>query len=404
MPRITNIEVAQKNLPLRIVLLVLAIAIAIGAFAYGISSALSTKPGWAEIEASTSGLNCSEDFVLSYNLGAGETSATAESKALKLLYGQLTENAYQIFDNGFESEDVHNIRYVNSHINEEITVEPALHKALSAIAGSGNRSIYLAPVYALYLPLLLCENDISAAQCDPQKQPEILEFISQTAAFANNPDMINIEILDGQKLVLRVAQEYLTFAEQNEISYFLDFSWMTNAFIADYIADALIENGYTNGYLASHDGYTRNLCSAEQYFSLNVFQRVDKDVIIPATWHYPGGTSVVTLRDFPLSEDDRWSYYAYEDGRIASVLIDPADGKEKSVTSAMTCYASTASCSDILLNMAPLYLAETLDTQQVSALKEKGIFTLLSDGKAIYTNDTSLQIQLYEGYSKVMFE
>ena len=78
MPRITKIEVAQKYLPVRIVLLALAIVIAIAAFGYGISAWLTTKPGWTAIKVNSANINCSEDFLLNYNLGAGEASATAE--------------------------------------------------------------------------------------------------------------------------------------------------------------------------------------------------------------------------------------------------------------------------------------------------------------------------------------
>ena len=404
MPRITNIEVAQKNLPVRIILLALAIVIAIGAFAYGFTKLLTTEPGWTAIEVTPSELNCGEDFVLNYNLGAGETSATAESKALKTLYGQLVVDAYQIFNNDFESEELHNIRYLNEHINQEITVDPALYQALGEIVKAENRNIYLAPVYAQYLQLLVCENDLSAAQYDPQLQPETKAYITDVVQYANNPEMINIEILGENKVRLNVSAEYLSFAEENEIEYFLDFSWMKNAFIADYIAQKLTENGFSNGYLASYDGFTRNLYAANSDFGLNLFYREGQDVSIPATIHYPGGCSAVMLRDFPLNENDRWCYYAYANGRIANLMIDPADGNEKSAVSSMVCYSKDATCSQILMSMIPLYIADALNAQGVNALKDSGVYSVYPDGKAVYTNDSQLKIELFNGYSKMIIE
>ncbi len=404
MPRITNVEVTKKNLPLRITLLVLALIIAAVAFGHGISSCLSKEPGWTTIEVSTGGLSCSEDFAFYYNLGAGQMSATAEHKELKTLYAEATTTAYQLFHNDYASDELNNIRYVNQHINQEITVEPALYNALNEIAASSNRSIYLASVYAQYQQLFVCENDIEAAQYDPVRQPETVDYITKAAAFANDPQMINIEILDDQKVAVRVSQAYLSFAEEMGIEYFLDFSWMTNAFVADYIADVLIENGFTNGYLASYDGFTRNLCSDDQNFGLNVFQRSGKDVYLPATLNYPGGFSIVSLRDFPVSEDDRWHYYAFDDGRIAHLMIDPADGVEKSAVSMMICYSKSASCAQILLNMAPVYVTDALDAAQVNALKDMGIFAVYPDGNTVCTNDADLNIQVYEGYSKHIIE
>lgn len=404
LPRITNIEVARKNLPLRIILLVLALVIAFGAFAYGISSLLTTKSGWTDIKVNSANLNCSEDFVLSYNLGAGEMSATAENKQLTALYTKATEDAYQIFYNEYASDDLHNIRYVNAHINEEITVEPALYKALSAVVKAENRSIYLAPVYAQYTQLFLSESEVEATQNDPRRQAETSAYIAEVVKFANDPQMISIEILDAQTIRLNVSHEYLTFIAANEIAYVLDFSWMVNAFIADYIAEVLLENGFSNGYLSSYDGFTRNLLKTEDKFALNVYNRIGRDVSLPAALEYTGGCSIVSLRDFPLSESDRWHYYAFEDGRIASLLLDPADGAEKSTVAALISYSRSASCADILLSIAPLFIADSLDTQQVNALTEEGIYTVYPGADAVYTNDDSLSISLYGDYSRKTIE
>ena len=181
-------------------------------------------------------------------------------------------------------------------------------------------------------------------------------------------------------------------------------SWMTNAFIADYIAGVLIDSGFTNGYLTSYDGFTRNLCDSEQSFSLNVFQRVEKDILIPATMEYSGGCSIVALRDFPIDGTDRWHYYAFEDGRIANLMIDPADGTEKSAVTGMISYSRNASCAEILLSVAPLYIQESLDSQQINGLVQKGIYTVFPDGNTVYTNDASLSLKLYDGYSRANIE
>lgn len=405
MPRITNIEVSGKNLTLRIVLLALAIVIAIGAFWYGFSTLFGLEPGWRTVEVTSVNLNCSEDFVLSYNyVDAADVSAAAQNKRLTALYSKATEDAYQLFNNEFASVELHNIRYVNEHLNEEITVEPAIYDALRAIAEAGNRSIYLAPAYAQYQQMFVCESDADAKQYDPQSDPEIKAYIAQIAQFANDPGMIDIQILGDQRLKMQVAQEYLDFIKENEIRYVLDFSWMTNAFIADYIADILIDNGFTNGYLASYDGFTRNLYNADYDFELNVFHRIGNDALIPATIVYPGGKSIVALRDFPINEQDRWHYYAFQDGRIASLMLDPADGSEKCAVTSMVSYSQSAGCVEILLSAAPLYLADALDTQQLNNLAEKGIFTVYPEGKSVYTNDEALHIKLYESYTKQPIE
>lgn len=44
---------------------------------------------------------------------------------------------------------------------------------------------------------------------------------------------------------------------------------MKNAFITDYVADVMIDNGYTLGSLTSYDGFTRNLDQTSAITKLN---------------------------------------------------------------------------------------------------------------------------------------
>ena len=392
LPLLTKIELTQKNLPLRIALFAVAVAVAIAAFGYGISALLNQEPGWNEIKVASGAPNCSRDFILNYYLGGGEVSASVESKQLSTLYTKATEDAFRLFSNEYTAEDFHNIQYVNAHVNQEITVEPGLYTALEQIVKAKNRSIYLAPVYMEYQRMFLCEADAEAAQYDPVRQPELAEYISKICTFAHDSQMINIQLLGENRVRLHIDQAYLEFAEENGIEVYLDFSWMTNAFIADYIAQMLIDNGFTRGYLASYDGFTRNLWQGEQTFGLNVFAQEGNDIVMPATVEYPGGNSVVTLRSFPLSETDRWHYYAFLDGRIASLLIDPVTGKEMRAVSALTCYSATGGCADILLAMAPLYLSEQLDTQALNDLVQQGIYAFYPEENVIFCNDPALKI------------
>lgn len=80
---------------------------------------------------------------------------------------------------------------------------------------------------------------------------------------------MNVELLGGNQVKLSVSDDYLAFAEKNFISDFIDFSWMKNAFITDYVADVMIDNGYTLGSLTSYDGFTRNLDQTSAITKLN---------------------------------------------------------------------------------------------------------------------------------------
>lgn len=393
---VTKIELSGKHFTLRLVLAVLALLVALGALGYALVGVLNTDPGWKQVEASTDQLNCSADFVLNYYLGDAGISATEEYRALSLLYTQATENGYRIFTKDEQFESVHNVCYVNAHVNEDITVDPALYDAFAKIQAAGNRCVYLAPVYVEYNRMFLCENAQEAARYDPGQNSEIMAYVTELAAFANDPEMIDIVLLGDNRIRLQVSQEYLSYAQENGIEEFLDFSWMKNAFLADYIAAMLAQEGFTRGYLASYDGFTRNLDDSGSVYTLNVFDRLEDVIYMPARMDYAGAMSIVSLRNYPMSESDRWHYYSFTGSRIATVFLDPADGVSKSATDNLLSYSRTGGCAEILLRIAPLYLADSLDTDGLNALTGEGIFSLWGEEQVLRYNDQALTLELVQ--------
>ena len=123
---VDKISLSEKNVVLRLIGVVVLLVIAAFAFAYAINGWLSTESGWTTIEAdSASEINCSNDFVFSYHLGRGDTSATVENKALRIIYTDATEKAYQLFHNKEKFDAVNNIYYINQHPNEVREVDTA---------------------------------------------------------------------------------------------------------------------------------------------------------------------------------------------------------------------------------------------------------------------------------------
>lgn len=97
---------------------------------------------------------------------------------------------------------------------------------------------------------------------------------------------------------------------------------MKNAFITDYVADVMIDNGYTLGSLTSYDGFTRNLDQTSAITKLNAgpdtsgtaeenadysFNLYDRqgNIIYPAgVMHYDGAESIVSLHNYPMSDKE----------------------------------------------------------------------------------------------------
>ncbi len=371
------------------------LAIGAAAFVYGFMQLLSSDEGWQQIQVSSgAGLSCGDDFVLLYDLGRSGAGVSAEKRGLTAVYTEAAVKAYQLFDNLGSYEDVHNVWYLNRHPNETVDVDPALYAALKQVQRSGDRSLYLGPVYEAYDGMFTCDGDWQAEEYDPRQNEPLGEYFARCAAFARDPASVAVELLEGGQVRLNVSEEYLAFAREEEIGSFIDFNWMKNAFIADYLAQALAEKGYTHGALSSYDGFVRNLCAGEETFQFNIYDRG----IPAAALTYTGPMSIVYLRSYPMSAEDAQRFYAYENGQIRSAYVDPADGLCRTAWDDLAVCGPEESCAGLLLALSPLYVAERPDTGALTALAERGICSIrCEDGKVLCT-DPDLTLTPAEGY------
>ncbi len=392
---VTHVELSEKHKKLRLFLICLLLAIAVVAIGTGIYSMLNTKPGWQIVEANASDINSSEDFTFQYRFSG--KNATADRKKLSMLYSDAMEKSYWLFTPNQSAEDFSNVYTVNHSANKEITVDPVLYDAFSRMEKYGSRHLYLGPVYAQYDNIFYSDSDVQAKDLHPAHNPEIAQYVAQLVAFAQDPAAINLELLGENRVKLSVSDEYLSFAQTHEIENFIDFNWMTNAFIVDYFASILQENGYCDGFIASVDGFTRNLDTSGAAFSLNVLDRVDTALYPAAVMEYKGPGSIVYLRDYPMVEEEKYSFYTWETGEITSCQIDPADGMCKSSLSNLITFSKEEGCADVLLQIAPIYLADQFHADALNALADKGLYSVWCEDSTVYYNDASLRIlSLYE--------
>ncbi len=403
---VERIELSEKNVKLRVVLLVVFVIIALVALATGLSALLSSDPGWQKVEVNSSSWHCGDDFVLHYEFGGGALSATAENKKLTAVYTAAAEQAWQLFLS--DTPEKGNLAQLNAHVNEPVAVDPALYDALALAVRYESRHIFLATVYDAYSQVFSFEDPKEAAEYDPGQNQEELDYVRAAAAFANDPAAISLELLENGQVKLHVSDDYLTFAKEQEISRFVDFGWMGNAFIADFLAEKLTENGFTNGYLASYDGFTRNLDTRSESYSVNFFDRQGDQLYIPARMEYTGAISMVFFRDFPLSDQDRWHYYSFPNGRTSTTMVDPADGVDKAAVPSLMGYSRNLGCAELTLQLAPLYVADTLAEDALQALTGQEIYAIWTQGTELRYNEATVSLTLLPdtgiAYTKALIE
>ena len=399
MDRVERIELSQTHIGLRLGFAILLLVIAVSAFAYGISTLFTADPGWQVIEASSSAAtNNSGDFTLLYELGAGDLSATAEKKALVNAYTEAAVTAYRLFSADESFEGVTNIYDLNQHPNEVLTVDGALYEAFELLERSGDRSVYLGPVYELYNGLFFCQEDWQTEDFDPYVNPVIADYFMEAAAYAGDRSSVQIELLGDGQVRLRVSEAYLTFARTNETSRFIDFAWLTNAFIADCLAETLAEQGYTHGSLSSYDGFVRNLDSRELDYAVNLYDFTDGTVYPAGVMRYRGPGSIVYLRDYPLNGEDGQRMYRLKTGEVRTGYLSPEDGRCKSAAHNLIAYSDRLGCAEIALRIAPIYVADKLDATALEGLAGSGIQSIRMENRVIRGTDTGLTLtDLYEG-------
>ena len=398
---VTRVELSESNVKLRWIAICVLLAIAAVAIGYGFSLALRTEPGWQEVSVNSDQINCSQDFTLMYDFGAGDVNPTAQYKKMEILYTDLTEEAYRLFHS--EADGADNLHALNTRVNEAVTVAPALYQALNQIVESGNRHVFLAPVLELYDPVFLSSTDAEAALYDPMKEPERQTMVREMAAYCADSAMVDLQLLGDSQAMLVVSEEYLAYAEEYGIDVFLDLGWMTNAFIIDYMAQALQAEGHVYGYLTSVDGFTRNLDIRDGRYAQNIFHCQDSNVYMPAILEYSGELNLVTLRNYPMSEQDRWKYYAYGDGSITSVFLSTKDGLSHSSIDGITAYSTDTGCAWMLLRLAPVFTAEEFDAQSLEVLTQEGIHSIYCQDRTVIHTDESAEPKLQDSSYKVSF-
>lgn len=369
-----RIELNEEHVGRRLLLTIILLLIGGGALAYAVSQFFAPQSEWITIEANSSaGITCAPEFEFLYHLGSGELSPTAERRAVTDAYTRLCRNAFLNFHNQLEEEGVDNLYAINRHPNEELAVDGALYEALAAVERSGDRTLYLGPVYDRYGSLFYCEDDSQLVDFDPRLSPEVAREYQEYAAFARDPQAVRVELLGEDRIRLFVSEEYLEYARREGVESFIDFAWMRNAFIIDYLARELTAQGYTRGVLASCDGFIRCLDESGEEYSLLIYDRQQEKTCSVAVMCYQGPRSIVCLRDFPVNALEETRFYRLRSGEIRTPYVDTADGLCRNAVSSLTGYAGDKGCGEILLELLPVYIADALQEDALEALAKRGI-------------------------------
>ena len=388
---VEKIEVSTEHIGLRIAAFVILLLVGLTALAYAFMRFITPGTGWEEIQANSAAVtNCSSDFTLQYNLGA-ERSATIERREIVTAYTEACVIAYRQFNTDEHFEDTINLYDVNHAPNKVITVNEPLYSALemAVAADTPDRTLYMGPAYHVYQNVFFASDDSELVDFDPLSGGETTAWYQEMAAFADDPESVSLDILGNGQVRLNVSAEYLRYAEENAIETFLDFSWMKNAFIIDYLAQTLADKGYTYGSISSYDGFVRNLDNrGEAQYGYSLYCGLDGSAYPAAQMLYTGTLSLVNLRTYPLGERDFLRFYVLNNGDVRVPYLCAETGLPAETLKELTVYSGepNASCAELLLSALPVFTGDTAD---LTALTNAVWF----DGTTLLYTDEALQLE-----------
>lgn len=244
-PGISRIEVPNGHVKARLIAAVIFLVISAASLGYAVSILTGTDSGWQFVSVSGDGAEYAAQFVLAYELGVSDKKARDENKELKQIYSEACLKAGKAFDAYAVCPG--NIQALNNSPNEVLELDSVLYDALAVLEKYGNRTVYLGPAFRLYENIFSCSEDWQLEDFDPEYNEELGKLFKQISAYARDPDSVRVELLGENRARLCMSEEYLDFLTYEELGGALDFGWMKNAFITDFIADSLVSAGYTRG-------------------------------------------------------------------------------------------------------------------------------------------------------------
>lgn len=397
-PKTLKIEISDRHVKARIIVAVIFLVISAVSLGYGFSILTGTDKGWQFISASGDGAEYAASFALTYELGASDKSARSENREIRRIYSEACLKAGKAFDAYAVSSG--NIRALNEAPNEVVELEPVLYDALALLEQYGNRTVYLGPAFRFYENVFSCTEDWQLEDVDPAYNRELGGLFDRIAAYARDPDSVRVELLGENRARLYVSEEYLAFLSYEELGGALDFGWMKNAFVADYIADSLTSAGYTRGSVSSYDGYTRNMDdSSGTMYSLNIFDCVDGAAAVVARLDYQGAMTFVSYRDFPISAMDSQRIYVTADGERKTLYLSLEDGLPCVGADSLTVYSDTLGCAETMLLSKPVFQQEKISIDDLTYLTDCGGLAVLAGDRKLFVTDSKVVLNsLYNGY------
>lgn len=301
----------NPKIVIRLILFILAFALAVFSFTYGVKQIGHREPGWQtiEVDAQKGHVTYTGGLTFMYWAEGSDAAIRELSDNVKKVYSDALYRNVELLDARNTYEDSVNLASLNEREGQVVTVSERLGKvlkeALNQTRENAGYSVFAGALWNEWQTLLYLDEP---QPFDPAVNEEQAAKIRKLVELINAPDTFSLEITEKgseTEVCFRTTPEYRQVMEELEITApALDLGIMRDAVLMDLVAEDLCAAGYTEGVLYSKTGLAV-LCGKGR--TLTVFPEEDERPETSLTVTGPA----VTLR-FSASEPGTDNYGAYE--------------------------------------------------------------------------------------------
>jgi len=331
-----EIQISTKHIPLRVALFILALLVAVGSIAYGVSSIGRQKPGYSVVDPDDDkeALLYHSGVVLNYYFDGSSGDIREQKNLLRSVYSRALSSAYKQLDASACYEGINNLATLNQNPGQTFELSPELYgvlqDALEKTRQQRGYSVFAGALYAEWNSILTLSEP---EEFDPLYNGEEARRIREIAEATAELSSFSLELLDDERHLARfsIAGPYRALLEELELDApALDLNLLREAYELQMVARELEAAGYRRGYLSTDSGLTLSLSEhgSGQYVLYGSIE--DKAVTaakIPVT---PGSASSL-FRSFALMEGEVCFYRI--DGHARHPYV-PADGEYRGLLDA----------------------------------------------------------------------
>ena len=376
----------KKNI-VRLVVFLLALLIAVGAFTLGITMFAQQKPGFQAVEAAY------EENVGSYAAGVSfyynfqgtSDEIKQQINALKKEYTPLLKTSYMLLDAKNTHDGMNNIASLNQNPGKDLE----LTEDLFAILCDADAKSQMKDGYSLYGGIFAAARGAAIYAEDPKNfDPLYADTLTDKIGELMEKEQAALHF-DKEKRTARleIGEELKAFLREYEIGDpVVDLDLLYDAYRLQMIAQALEKKGWKDGYLYTASGVS--LCLSEcSPISVRFCARLDGASYYALEVPAAGGCASSCMRTFALSDGDPGYYTAEKDGAVYLRHPYMTSFAENGAVDALLCMKKEGGAPDVCFEGLRLLMAKT--KEEAAALAggyTEVYYTLGAEEGKIYTS------------------